>query len=43
MLYYSFYHDFVLFQFENELITQLDKLIEQGRGDVQYKELFYSM
>ena len=29
--------------FENEIITQLDALIEGGRGDEQYKDLFYTM
>eukprot|EP00058_Branchiostoma_floridae_P022855 XP_002608345.1 hypothetical protein BRAFLDRAFT_91300 [Branchiostoma floridae] len=28
-------------QVENEIITQLDHLVEGGRGDDQYKELFY--
>ncbi|UYV68726.1 DOCK2, partial [Cordylochernes scorpioides] len=28
-------------QFENEMITQLDMLVEGGRGDEQYQELFY--
>ncbi|CAM1325956.1 DOCK2 (predicted), partial [Pycnogonum litorale] len=28
-------------EFENEIITQLDVLIEGGRGDEQYKDLFY--
>ena len=27
-------------QFENEMITKLDMLIEGGRGDEQYMELF---
>ena len=29
--------------FENELITQLDALVEGGRGDEAYRDLFYSM
>ena len=33
----------MLTQFENELITQLDTLIDDGIGDEQYQELFYSM
>ena len=30
-----------LFQFENELITQMDVQVEGGQGDEQYIELFY--
>ncbi|XP_067134875.1 dedicator of cytokinesis protein 1-like [Centruroides vittatus] len=30
-------------EFENEMITQLDMLVEGGRGDEQYKELFFEI
>ena len=31
------------FQVENEMINQLDVLVEGGRGDEQYMELFRDM
>ncbi|XP_014253314.1 dedicator of cytokinesis protein 1 isoform X3 [Cimex lectularius] len=30
-------------EFENEMISKLDNLVEGGRGDVEYKELFYKL
>jgi hypothetical protein len=33
----------IIFQFEHELISRLDALIGDGKGDEQYKELFYEM
>ncbi|KAF6209244.1 hypothetical protein GE061_014989 [Apolygus lucorum] len=30
-------------EFENEMISKLDNLVEGGRGDVQYKELFQKL
>ena len=30
-------------KFENEIITKLDELVERGRGDEQYMQLFYNM
>lgn len=30
-------------QFENEMIAKLDTLVEGGRGDEHYKELFHSI
>ncbi len=32
-----------MFQFKHEIITQLDALVEGGRGDEQYKQLFFTM
>jgi hypothetical protein len=34
---------FVVLQFESEMIMQLDALVEQNKGDAQYKELFHEM
>jgi hypothetical protein len=36
----NFYYVLLRFQFENEMIAKLDILVEGGRGDEQYKELF---
>ena len=33
----------VIFQFENEMIAKLDNLVEAGRGDEHYKDLFYEI
>ena len=30
-------------QVESEIISKLDVLVEGGKGDTQYKELFYKM
>ena len=32
-----------MFQFENEIITKLDSLVEKGRGDEHYKDLFHTL
>jgi hypothetical protein len=32
-----------LAQFENEMIAKLDNLVEAGRGDEHYKDLFYEI
>ena len=37
-----YYMEFGL-QFEHELISRLDALVEGGKGDEQYKELFHEM
>lgn len=34
---------YLYFQFENEMIVKLDTLVEGGRGDEHYKELFFSV
>ncbi len=33
----------LLFQFEHEIITKLDSLVEEGKGDEHYKDLFYTL
>lgn len=37
------YQIYFVWQFENEMIAKLDHLVEGGKGDEQFKELFESI